>query len=234
MVSVYEMVKTAIIMLNILFPKVCEGCAEILVGSEEILCLDCAHQIPLSYYQDVDGQLCRNKFYGRFLVEGAAALINFQKRGITQVLMHNLKYKGRRGISNYFGRWLGEELAQNSRFSTVEMVIPVPLHKQKLRVRGYNQVEGFGKEIAKALNVPYRDDILLKVYKSKPQVFKNRLLRFEAEEEFINAKVEEVNDRHILLVDDIITTGATLEKCALQLLKGRNVRISVATMANSI
>ena len=177
--------------------------------------------------------MLKNKFYGRFLVQNATALINFQKRGITQELLHNLKYRGKKEISSFFGKWLGAELAEIPTYREIDLVIPVPLHKQKLKKRGYNQVEGFGKEIAAALNIPYKDDILIKVSKTGSQVFKTRMLRFEAEEVFTVQNLDQINNKHVLLVDDIITTGATLEKCALQLLKAENVKISIATIATT-
>lgn len=220
-------------MLNLLFPRVCEGCEELLSQGETLLCVACRHHIPLANFHNLDNDFLKNKFYGRFPVENATALIQFQKRGLTQDLMHSLKYRGQKELSSFFGQWLGAELSDNKKYREVTMIIPVPLHKQKLKKRGYNQVEGFGKELAKALEVPYRDDILVKVSKTSSQVFKSRILRFEAEEMFFNQKIEEVRDHHILLVDDIITTGATLEKCAIQLLKGENVKISIATIATS-
>jgi len=174
-----------------------------------------------------------DKFYGRIALRNATALIYFQKRGITQQLLHNLKYRGQKEISSFFGQWMGAELAEAPQFQDVEVVIPVPLHKQKLKKRGFNQVEGFGKEIAQALKVPYRDDILVKISKTGSQVFKTRILRFESEEVFFAQNLEEIQNKHVLLVDDIITTGATLEKCALQLLKGDNVTISIATIATT-
>lgn len=218
-------------MLNLLFPKVCVGCKELLVKGEEVLCVKCIHSLPMAAYHKTGSEMLKDRFYGRFLVENATAIINFQKRGLTQELLHSLKYRGRREISSFFGKWLGTELATNDSYKNVEMVIPVPLHKQKLKKRGFNQVEGFGKELALALNVPYRDDILIKVSKSGSQVFKTRILRFEAEEEFSIQNIEVIKDKHLFLVDDIITTGATLEKCALQLLKAENVKISIATIA---
>jgi ComF family protein len=170
-------------------------------------------------------------FYGRVVVEEATALLQFQKKGITQELMHNLKYRGQKQISSFFGSWLGVELAGISHYKTIDMVIPVPLHKQKLKKRGYNQVEGFGKEIARALQKPYRDNILVKTSQTGSQVFKQRFSRFNSEEIFIVQNSESIIGKHILLVDDIITTGATLENCALQLLKGPRIRISLATIA---
>ncbi len=220
-------------MLNLFFPKVCVGCKELLIKGEEVLCLDCIHSLPIASFHKTDSEMLKNKFYGRFLLQNATALIYFQKRGLTQELLHNLKYRGKKEISSFFGKWLGAELAESISYKEIEMVIPVPLHKQKLKKRGYNQVEGFGKEIAFALKVPYRDDILIKISKSGSQVFKTRILRFEAEEVFSIQNLEAIENKHVLLVDDIITTGATLEKCALQLLKGQNVHISFATIATT-
>lgn len=218
-------------MLNLLFPRVCYGCKGQLLKAESTICLECLHSLPIAAFHKTGSEILKNRFYGRFLTKNATSLLYFQKRGLTQELLHNLKYRGKQEISFFFGKWLGAELADTIAYNGIEMVIPVPLHKQKLKKRGYNQVEGFGKEIASALNVPYRDDILIKISKSGSQVFKTRILRFEAEEEFSIQNLGEVENKHILLVDDIITTGATLEKCALQLLKGENVSISIATIA---
>jgi len=173
----------------------------------------------------------KNIFYGKIPVENATAIIKFQKRGMTQELLHKLKYKGGKQISSFFGKWLGAELAKNNNYKGVDVVIPVPLHKQKLKKRGYNQVEGFGKEIANALRIPYKDKVLIKVSKTKSQVFKQRFTRFQSEEVFTIQHPEIIENKHILLVDDIITTGATLENCALQLLKSEHVKLSLATIA---
>lgn len=218
-------------MLNLLFPKVCEGCKSILLKSEEIICTQCRHNLPLACHHTTGNLTMKNIFYGKFPLEEATALIKFQKRGITQELLHNLKYRGKEKISSFFGKWLGKELAENSKYQQVDLVIPVPLHKQKLKKRGYNQVEGFGVEIANALGVPYKDDLLIKVSKTKSQVFKHRFSRFQSEEIFTIQHSESIKNKHILLVDDIVTTGATLENCALQLLKNKGVKLSLATIA---
>ncbi len=220
-------------MLNLFFPKICNGCKQPLLKGQGVLCAECIHSIPLVSFHKTGSDMLKNKFYGRFLVQNATALVNFQKRGITQELLHNLKYRGQKEISSFFGKWLGAELAEIPAYQKIDLVIPVPLHKQKLKKRGYNQVEGFAKEIATALNIPYKDDILIKVSKTGSQVFKTRMLRFEAEEVFTVQNLEQINNKHVLLVDDIITTGATLEKCALQLLKAENVSISIATIATT-
>lgn len=218
-------------MLNLLFPRVCIGCKDLLLKEEEVLCMKCIHSLPMAAFHKTGSEMLKDRFYGRFLVENATAIIHFQKRGLTQELLHSLKYRGRKEVSSFFGRWLGAELAEIDSYKNIEMVVPVPLHKKKLKKRGFNQVEGFGKELALALNIPYRDDILIKISKSGSQVFKTRILRFEAEEEFSIQNLNDIKNKHLLLVDDIITTGATLEKCALQLLNAENVTISIATIA---
>jgi ComF family protein len=185
--------------------------------------LACHHKTGSTAMKDI--------FYGRFLVENATSLIQFQKKGITQELMHNLKYRGKKEIGSFFGTWLGTELSETKTYKSCDLVIPVPLHKQKLKKRGYNQVEGFGKEIARALNIPYRDEILIKISKTGSQVFKQRFTRFNSEEIFTVQNESDLTNKHILLVDDIVTTGATLENCALKLLKSQGTKISIATMA---
>jgi ComF family protein len=173
----------------------------------------------------------KNIFYGRMAIENATAVLYFQKKGITQEILHNLKYKGHRSISSFFGKWLGTELAEIKEYRDIDLVIPVPLHKQKQKKRGYNQVEGFAEEIAKALGIPYYDSALIKISKTSSQVFKKRFTRFQSEEIFTIKNSQKVENKHILLVDDILTTGATLENCAIQLKKCSNVKLSLATIA---
>ncbi|MCH9660602.1 MAG: ComF family protein [Bacteroidetes bacterium] len=218
-------------MLNILFPKVCNGCKTALLQAERIICAKCRHNLPLACHHRTGNPSMKQIFYGRFPVKQATALIQFQKKGITQEILHNLKYRGQKEISSFFGAWLGAELSEIEAYKEIDMVIPVPLHKQRLKKRGYNQVSGFGKEIAKALHVPFREDILLKVSKTNSQVFKKRLTRFDKEQVFTVKDPYQIANQHLLLVDDIVTTGATLEQCAQELGSDTNTSISIATIA---
>jgi competence protein ComFC len=127
---------------------------------------------------------------------------------------------------------MGAQMLETNTFSCVDMVIPVPLHKKKLKQRGYNQVEKFGRELSVALQVPYNDTALIKSSFSTTQTIKARLARWgNMEESFVLADPEAVKNKHLLLVDDLITTGATLEACANILQESEGVKISVATMA---
>lgn len=219
------------ILLNTLFPKTCTACAKSLTLKEHVLCVKCRHQLPLACYHKTGATTMFDFFYGRVPLENATALVEFQKKGITQTILHNLKYRGQENISGFFGKWLGAELAETTAYQNIDIVIPVPLHRFRKQKRGYNQVTGFGTEIAKALNREYREDILLKKTRTRSQVFKTRYKRSEQRTVFQLENISEIENKHILVVDDILTTGATLENCATHLLKAKGVKISFAVIA---
>lgn len=221
-------------MLNIFFPKLCWGCQNELLVNEVEICTLCRHQLPLTGFLDIDKNDIHKLFYGRVPLVDATALFYFKKNGLTQKFVHALKYKGAIKIGNEFGKWLGEELCRKDTFKSIDAVVPVPLHKKKLRQRGYNQVAGFGKEIASALQVPYFDDVLVKISATKSQVFKERVARiFSQEQVFSTQNEQKIENKHLLVVDDIITSGATLESCAGKLLKTKGVRLSFVSIAIS-
>jgi len=219
-------------LLNLFFPKVCLGCNLYLGDNEIYLCTSCRYQLPLTNFHFDNNDTVKNVLFGRVKLEHATAMLHFSKKGIVQQLMHNLKYKGHEEVGLFLGKWLGEELKEIKAYRSVDVVIPVPLHRSRFRKRGYNQVTKFGQEIAKALNVEFNDKILRKNVRTKTQVFKDRLLRTTSSSAtFSIVENQTLIGKHILLVDDIITTGATIESCASVLLTIDKVKISVATMA---
>ncbi|WP_233530530.1 ComF family protein [Gelidibacter salicanalis] len=188
--------------------------------------------MPLTDFENIQENEVTKILYGRVQLSYASSLLWFSKKGIVQRLLHNLKYKGHEEVGEFLGQWLGEELYHHPGFKLVDVVIPVPLHSKRLRQRGYNQVHKFGKEIAQALNCDFNTSVLQKTKATKTQVFKDRLRRWNADDSvFSVTEYESLKGKHILLVDDIITTGATLETCANVLLKIEGVTLSVATMA---
>lgn len=219
-------------LLNLFFPKVCLGCNSYLGDNESYICMSCRHQLPLTNFHLDNNQTLKNVFFGRVKLEQATAVLHFSKKGIVQQLMHNLKYKGHQDVGLFLGKWLGEELKTIEAYQTIDVVVPVPLHRSKLHKRGYNQVDKFGQEIAKALNVEYNTGVLQKTIFTKTQVFKDRLLRTSGNiATFSISENLTLRGKHILLVDDIITTGATIESCANALLNIEGVKISIAAMS---
>lgn len=219
-------------LIGLFFPKVCFGCESVLVHQENILCTSCLHDLPLTNLHENDSNLIKNVFYGSVVLRHATALFYYPKKGVVRKLIHYLKYKNHPEISDYLGKWLGSELQEATSFTGIDVVIPVPLHKKRLQQRGYNQVEGFGKELAISLNARYNDTVLLRNKNTSTQTVKDRLTRWK------NVRtIFEVNDintlsgKHILLVDDVITTGATIKACAKELHKIPNVKLSLAVMA---
>ena len=218
--------------INLFFPKVCLSCNHVLLDNEIYVCTNCRHDLPVTNYHLDDSDQVKKVFYGRVKLENATALLRFQKKGIVQQLMHNLKYKGHQEIGTFLGAWLGDELKNIDDYKDIDLVIPVPLHKRKLRKRGYNQVILFSEEIANSMNIENLASVLVKVSDTASQVNKSRLARWNSNNEtFAIQNLNLIDNKHVLLVDDIITTGATIEACANQLLKAKNVKISVATMA---
>ena len=218
-------------MINLLFPKVCAACKSLLLTKELLVCTMCRHSLSVVSNQDFGEPIIKQLFFGKIAIQNASTLLKFEKRGITQKLLHSLKYRGKEDLSSFFGKWLGSDLKNSPRYKEVDLVIPVPLDSKRLKKRGYNQAEGFGVEIAKALQIPYLDTILFKESRTKSQVFKKRFNRFQSESVFKVAQPKLLDKKHILLVDDIITTGATIEKCAQQLFKSKQVKLSLATIA---
>jgi ComF family protein len=219
-------------LLNLFFPPVCEACNNALTDNELVICTICRHDLPVTNFHFDNADKVKKVVYGRIKLEQATALLHFSKKGIVQQLLHNLKYRGHQNISGFLGRWLGAELKTIEAYKKIDVVVPVPLYKTKLRQRGYNQVEQFGKAIAEAINANYNDTVLIKTKPTKTKVFEGRLSRWSDDGAvFAISENLSLRGKHILLVDDIITTGATAEACATELLKIDNIKLSLATMA---
>lgn len=226
------MLKAASNIVNLFFPKVCYTCNNHLNDNEQYICTACRHDLPVTNFHFNQDEFVSKVFYGRIKIEHATALLRFEKKGIVQQLIHNLKYRGYEDIGVFLGDWLGEELKTVAEYKSVNAVIPVPLHKNKLKTRGYNQVAKFAQQIAKSLDAEYLDNVLIKVTNTKSQVLKKRFARWDdGDELFTLQNKEQIANKHILLVDDIITTGATIEACVNVLNQGRGLKITVASMA---
>ena len=219
-------------LLNLFFPRVCAGCKSFLGTNEKVICTVCRHEIALTNHHLNPQNEAFKKFYGRIPLESASALVYFHKKGIVQEMIHSLKYRGHEEIGTILGDWYAEDLKNNAVLKTVDVIIPVPLHKKKFKERGYNQVASFGLALSENLKIAYNPNILFRNTYSKTQSKKNLLGRSEGiDAVFDVAFSTENHDKHFLLIDDVLTTGATLEACSRALLKIPGAKISIVCMA---
>lgn len=217
---------------TIFFPEVCLSCNEYLATNESVICLNCRHDLPLTNFSFEENNLIEKSFYGRIPLENATSLFYFFKKGNVQRLIHELKYNKQQQVGTFIGNWLGEQLVESNRFSTIDCIIPVPLHPKKLKKRGYNQVTTFGESLAKKLAIPFYSTILIRVSSTNTQTKKLRFDRWKNVQELFHVQNNfTLENKHILLIDDVITTGATLEACYDALNKTKNLKISIACMA---
>jgi len=218
-------------LFNLFYPNICTCCDKVLLDQEEVICLSCRFDLPLVDNGDYKTNLTNKVFYGRVPVERAASLLFYHEKGKTKQLISALKYKADQKIGTFLGAWLGKEMLRSMEFRDIDMIIPVPLHKKKLKKRGYNQLTTFGKQLSKLLNTKYEAGLLLRKSFTTTQTRKKRLDRFQnTESRFVVEHPDQLENKHILLIDDVVTTGATLEACCHELLKSGNVKISIATL----
>ena len=213
------------------YPNLCINCDNSLLQSETYLCLDCNNKLPIINSIDYKN-IASTTFYGKAVVKNVTSFLYFQKDGITQKIIHQLKYKNQIELGMFIGKWFGYKLKESTIFKDVDYLIPVPLHNSKLKKRGYNQLTMFGEALSEILNVEYKTDVLVKTCIAKTQTFKQRFERFANNKTKFNlTDLHVFENKHVLLIDDVITTGATLVSCSNELSKTKNITISIATMA---
>lgn len=218
--------------LQLLFPNLCLSCNRGLVQGENYLCLHCQLHLPETQYHLTRENGVEKTLWGRIPFERAFAFLYFNKAGVTQKLLHELKYNGKEELAIFLGNLYGQRLKDSPDCQTLNGVTCIPLHPSKRRKRGYNQSEAFAKGLCESLGIEnYSHCIARKSYTST-QTKKSRLERWNNVSGIFEIKEpEKLNNKHILLVDDVITTGATIESCAAELLSNCNCKLSIASIA---
>ncbi|MCX6230687.1 MAG: phosphoribosyltransferase family protein [Bacteroidetes bacterium] len=216
----------------LIYPNNCMACGNNLFKNEHIICTSCLFHLPKTNYHLTTDNPISQAFWGRTNIDAAAAFYYFTKAGKVQHLVHQLKYKGKKEVGVYIGELYGKELIESSEFSKTEVIIPVPLHPKKEKKRGFNQSEVFASGLSVSMNVPLDTKTLIRTFASETQTRKTRFKRWEnVKEIFSLQQAEKLENKHILLVDDVITTGATIEACANLLNTIKGVKINVASIA---
>lgn len=220
--------------VSLFFPPFCLGCSGHLVKGEEILCTSCLSELPKTYYHRRFENPVMNRLAGRLPIRYGWAFLKFQKGGAVQHLLHQLKYNNCPEIGERLGKAYGHELSSTALTTEFDLIVPVPLHRSRLRQRGYNQSSLFAKGLSEALNVPWDESISIRTQATATQTRKSRSDRWEnVKHVFAVEKGIPVQGKRILLVDDVITTGATLEACGRHLLDSGCSSLSVACIAEA-
>ncbi len=217
---------------QLFFPNTCVVCQRSLLKHEKCLCSYCDKDVPRSYFHLKSDNPTSVALWGVADVERAASFMLFQKGNMAQKLLHQLKYKNNKQLGEYLGELYAKELLELNYFDDIDGVIPVPLHAKKLQKRGYNQSYHIALGIRKVTGLELMGDALLKVENVESQTKKGRYDRYlSAQQVYVQNSMCDLKGKHILLVDDVFTTGATIEACYRALATNNNVKVSVITLA---
>ena len=221
--------------ISLFFPRICYACGNSLYKNEEVICTYCRFRLPkTNFHLEKDNPVSR-MLWGRVRIEAAAAFCYYRKDGRVQNLIHQYKYKGKKEIGPFLGKLYGSYLKGVPLFNEVDLIIPVPLHPKKQKKRGYNQSELFGAGLSEAMKVPLEPQYLYRTVATNTQTKKSRYQRWEnVENIFAVRNSMELHGKYILLVDDVVTTGSTLEACAQMLLRITGVKVSIVTIAFAV
>lgn len=217
---------------HLFFPHTCAGCGNDAISPHHPICLHCTSILPLTGFHEHADNPVENIFRGRLPLAAAMSYCWFSKESLVQHLLHELKYKNNKQIGIHFGRRIGEALKQSPRFQTIDAILPIPLHAARERQRGYNQATQIATGIAATMQLPVLVNTITRASNTSSQTKRNRLQRWQnMEDKFHLRQPEALTGKHLLLVDDVITTGATLEACGRALLSAGRVTLSIATLA---
>ncbi len=218
---------------HILFPHLCNGCGSDLISGHHLLCLKCYNHLHKTNFDELQNNPVEKTFWGRLACNAAMSQYYFSKDSILQKLIHQFKYKGNKDLAVYLGKTIGESLKQSQRFKNIEAIIPLPLFPDKEMRRGYNQAAVLSEGIAAILQIPVMYNIVHRIRYTDTQTHKTRMERWQnVEGVFITKQQAEIQNKSVLLVDDVITTGATIEACGNAIIEDvKGVKLNIATLA---
>ncbi|HLK30791.1 MAG TPA: phosphoribosyltransferase family protein [Puia sp.] len=220
---------------HLFFPHSCAGCGNDIISEGQILCIKCSSQLPLTGFELHDNNPIEKSFWGRVSINNGMSLLHFTKDSILQNLLHQFKYKGKKEIGFYFGKMMGNAILKSGRFKNIDALIALPLFASKEKRRGYNQSTVLCEGMSEILHIPILKNAVIRTTATETQTHKTRIERWQnIEGKFEIKNIPSLQNKHILLVDDVTTTGATLEACIIELLKAENIKLSIATLASTL
>lgn len=222
-------------LLHLFLPHHCAGCGSDIISQQQVLCMHCMDRLPVTDFHLHANNPVEKIFWGRIPVTNGASYLYFVKDSLLQHIVHQLKYKGHKELGLFIGRKMGEALLQTNRFTDIDVLVPLPLFAARERKRGYNQAFILCQGMAEVLKLPVLKNAVNRRSFSDTQTHKNRIQRWQnMQGKFALQQADAIAGKHILLVDDVITTGATLEACAQELLTAHGTRLSIMTMAYTL
>lgn len=217
--------------IHLFFPAICLTCGNRLVKNEHCICIPCIYDIPRVKFKNYTDNQVTRMFWGRLNIRYAMAYYYFSRGSKYRNLIHQLKYNRQKEIGIFLGKQIGNELL-HSPICGIDIIIPVPLHKTKRMQRGYNQSEIIANGVGSVLKKPVMTNLLYRTVNTNTQTKKSRYERWENIKDVFELQNKSfLKGKHVLLVDDVITTGATLESCALTITKQEDVTVSIAVVA---
>jgi ComF family protein len=221
--------------ISLLFPRLCYACGNHLLRNEKLICTECFVLMPRTNYHLEKNNPAEQLFWGRCKIEKVSAFSFYNRDSRIRQLIHNLKYKGVKDIGLELGKIYGLSLIRSDFLHGIDIIIPVPLHPSKQRIRGFNQSDLISDGVAEVTGIPVDKTLLTRSLKTETQTRRSRYDRWiNVEGIFTVTSKEDVKGKHILLIDDVITTGSTIESCANELLSIENVKVSVAALAVAV
>ncbi len=221
--------------IHLFFPHVCTGCGSDIINNKHQLCLKCLSELPVTNFFSQPANPVEKKFYGRIPVRNAGSGYFFTKDSLLETLIYELKYKGNKDIGFYLGQLLAKFLSNNNAFNDIDILVPLPLNPKRQKKRGYNQAASLCNGIASVWKRPVVENAVIRKVNTETQTHMGRITRWEnMDGVFAIAEPSLIRDKHILLVDDVITTGASLEACGSEILKVFGTSLSIATLAYTV
>lgn len=218
--------------LELFYPKLCLVCEQKLISQEYFICLKCLLHLPRTNFHKMKDNPMEELFYGRIHIERASALFEFKKGSPYQKILHHLKYRGMKELGEFMGIHFAHQLKNSEFIKSLDFICPVPLHPKRERKRGYNQSYHLAKGLSDTLDIPLENQVLKRKIHSTTQTRKNRFERWQNVDGIFEVQnIHVFQNKHILLLDDVVTTGATLEACSQTIIKNCNAKISIATLA---
>ena len=222
-------------LISLLFPRYCKVCGRRLTHSENHLCISCLLELPRTHYEQIPENLLMQHFIEWPEVVSATAYLYYYKEGKYSSLIHHLKYHDHPEVGTYLGRLAATELRESGFFDGIDLIIPVPLSRKRYRQRGYNQSDYIAQDISEVTHIALRTDCLVRTVDTDTQTHKSKEERWKNTKDIFQVvNPETLKGKHLLLIDDVATTGATLHACASTLLTLPGVRISIFALAKAM